>query len=119
MSKMTINSNHIVTSGTSLLKHVVIQIMWIAFVVYSDAMILIFNSGLERVGIDYRDSHIYLGVYVYAACLIVLPIAYALYLIFGNDALLQGRASGWSLRAEAAILIALSWIAFFWDLGKL
>ena len=94
--------------------HLFVHVGWALSIIYSGSLISICNHALLLMGVDYRDSHIYLGVYVYAIYILLFPLLYIVYVelrvmrIFTKSIILS-----WFVRSELFFFYAIGIVLFF------
>ncbi len=93
--------------------HVLAQSVYILAFTFGQVTVSLFNILLEYVGVNYKDSHVELGVYIMAFFILAYPVGYYIFC----EIFLANRISKyiniWFFRLECLALLFVGMLTFF------
>lgn len=96
-----------------LLKHFFMQILILSFFVFSSEYIKLIHFMMNLFGVSYKDTHMNLGVIVYGALVIFLPIFYWFYIELIDRKKIIVYVNFWFVRAEIFLLLIIGVFRLF------
>ncbi|MDZ7923658.1 MAG: hypothetical protein U5M23_06280 [Marinagarivorans sp.] len=96
-----------------IVKHLSIQLLLVIFFCLSKQSIAIIHSIMQFFGVHYRDTHVNLGVLVYGGLVVVLPVAYYLYMEAIEKKSISKYFNFWFIRLEIFLLALLGIVLLY------
>lgn len=95
-----------------LIRHVIIQLCLLIFYFANEAVVNLLNTLMTLVGINPVDTHLSLGVYVFAGLSFILPLCYLVITEYHDKKKIARYFNFWLFRLEVVLLTVLGITVF-------